>query len=88
MQRKIQEHTQTSTAHATTSLRDNAVAHVLNLECPVRVRGLGFGATPSKVDACKHYSRTMTEMRAKLHNLTQQVNELRAHILQGGSKTW
>ncbi|XP_022899463.1 uncharacterized protein LOC111412794 [Olea europaea var. sylvestris] len=51
------------------SLKDDGVARVLGPERRGRVRGLGFGATPSKLSALVHN-----------HNLQTQVQELRDEI--------
>ncbi|XP_022882264.1 uncharacterized protein LOC111399233 [Olea europaea var. sylvestris] len=51
------------------SLKGDGVAKVLGPERPGRVRGLGFCATPSKLNALVHN-----------HNLQTQVQELRDEI--------
>ncbi|KAL2557834.1 Uncharacterized protein Fot_02576 [Forsythia ovata] len=51
------------------SLKDNGVAKVLGPERRGSIRGIGFGATPSKLNALVHN-----------HSLQTQVQELRNEI--------
>lgn len=65
---------QRSSTLPTSSLQDDVIAHVLGPERRVRVRGLGFRVTPSKVNAHQQKSEIEKFLQDKVHNFTQELN--------------
>ncbi|KAL2502373.1 uncharacterized protein Fot_36221 [Forsythia ovata] len=71
---KIKAYSKNVTSPNKHSLKDDGVARVLGPECRGRVRGLGFGATPSKLNALVHNHSLQTQ----LQELRNEINELHA----------
>ncbi|CAL5330927.1 unnamed protein product [Camellia sinensis] len=46
------------------------------------VRGLGFGALPSKVDVQVHQNEHVTKLKGKVLDLEQQLDEIRAMLIK------
>ncbi|XP_059655561.1 uncharacterized protein LOC132302666 [Cornus florida] len=80
--KKMQEHIQTATPQNTNSLRVDVVTKVLGPEHRGRVRGLGFGAIPSKIDVRVKQRGQVQRNDAKFQAMTQRVDDLQAVIDQ------
>ncbi|KAF5961661.1 hypothetical protein HYC85_002870 [Camellia sinensis] len=50
--------------------------------CRGSVRGLGFGALPSKVDAQVHQNEHVRKLKGKVLDLEQQLDEIRAMLIK------
>ncbi|XP_012850929.1 PREDICTED: uncharacterized protein LOC105970643 [Erythranthe guttata] len=68
------------------SIRDDALARVLGPEARGRVRGLGFGATPSRVAATIQSNAMFNDIQTKMANLETQVKSLMKLNQQNSSK--
>ncbi|KAK9265796.1 hypothetical protein L1049_028599 [Liquidambar formosana] len=94
--KKMEEYTQSATAQSSNNgIRGDAVAHVLGPERGGRVRGLGFGATITRVDAqlqsCVKVKQLELQLQKQdeevkkhedqMNKLTQQVEEMKAIML-------
>ncbi|KAM5549173.1 hypothetical protein ABKV19_000551 [Rosa sericea] len=64
------------------SIKADAVAKALGPDPRGRVRGLGFGALPSKVDGQTHVANKVTMLQNALAAQTQQVDRL-TELVQG-----
>ncbi|XP_059655560.1 uncharacterized protein LOC132302665 isoform X2 [Cornus florida] len=80
--KKMQEYMQTGTHQNTNSLRNDVVTKVLGPEHRGRVRGLGFGAIPSKIDVHEQQRGQVQKSDAKFQAMTQRVDDLQAVINQ------
>ena len=58
------------------TISDDAVAQVVGKEHWGRVRGLGFGVTPTKVQASVVGKKTTMQLQEDMNNLKQQFIEL------------
>ncbi|TXG53795.1 hypothetical protein EZV62_019051 [Acer yangbiense] len=58
------------------TISDDAVAQVVGKEHRGRVRGLGFGVTPTKVQASVVGKKTTMQLQENMNNLKQQFIEL------------
>jgi hypothetical protein len=58
------------------SILDDAVARILGPEHRGRVRGLGFGITPSKVDGHIQSNVRVRELESKVEALEEKVEAL------------
>ena len=65
------------------SIRDDALAKVLGPEHLGRVRGLGYGITPTKVDAIVQSTGRVTTLENQLKELMQWKMRMEAMLLQG-----
>ncbi|CAL5360624.1 unnamed protein product [Camellia sinensis] len=70
---KVQELHKPSTEEGPASIKDVAIVHVFGLERRGGVRGLGFGAFPSKVDAQAYQNQNMKKLNQKLLLLEQEL---------------
>ncbi|KAG6495532.1 hypothetical protein ZIOFF_043358 [Zingiber officinale] len=61
---------------------DDAISIVFGKETRGRVRGLGFGVTPSKVGASVQQNQTVKQLQAMVHNLQQEMQEMKSMFLQ------
>lgn len=92
----MEEYTQSATAQSSNNgIRGDAVTHVLGPERGGRVRGLGFGATITWVDAqlqsCVKVKQLELQLQKQdeevkkhedqMNKLTQQVEEMKAIML-------
>ena len=66
------------------SCNDDAISKVLGPEHRGRVRGLGFGVTPSQMkvlgpqcEVTRRYERQLREVNSKLENFQAEMQELR-----------
>ncbi|KAG6499666.1 hypothetical protein ZIOFF_039456 [Zingiber officinale] len=66
----------------TTNITDDAISIVFDKETRGRVRGLGFGVTPSKVGAFVQQNQTVKQLQAMVHNLQQEMQEMKYMFLQ------
>lgn len=62
------------------SIRDDALARVLGPETRGRVRGLGFGATPSRVNAAIQGSGKVKELEAIIDFQAQRLAQVEAKL--------
>ncbi|XP_020422299.1 uncharacterized protein LOC109949877 [Prunus persica] len=65
---------------ARNSIRDDAIARVLGPETRGRVRGLGFGATPSRVDAVIQGSERVKELESVVKSQSQRMQLIEAKL--------
>ncbi|KAG6479434.1 hypothetical protein ZIOFF_062900 [Zingiber officinale] len=79
-QRKIEECPPESLN--TTSIADDAISIVFGKEARGRVRGLGFGITPSKTGACIQQNETIKQLQSMMNNFQQEMQEMRSMFLQ------
>ncbi|CAL5331976.1 unnamed protein product [Camellia sinensis] len=64
------------------SIKDDAIVQAFGLERRGSVRGLGFGALPSKVDAA-YQNQNVRQLNEKLLLLEQELWEIKAEMLKG-----
>lgn len=69
------------------SFRDDAVAKVLGPDPRGRVRGLGYGATPSKVEGQTQMRDKVNKLEKELLSLKNQMNSFIVMVGKGGSTT-
>ncbi|KAL6272128.1 hypothetical protein ACE6H2_022820 [Prunus campanulata] len=62
------------------SIRDDAIARVIGPESRGRVRGLGFGATPSRVDAIIQGSGRVKELESVVKSQSQRMQLIEAKL--------
>ncbi|XP_074565147.1 uncharacterized protein LOC141821686 [Curcuma longa] len=62
----------------TTNMAEDAISLVFGKEPRGRVRGMGFGITPSKVGASMQQKATVKDLECKVHNLQMQMDEMRS----------
>ncbi|KAL2471433.1 Transposase 23 domain-containing protein [Abeliophyllum distichum] len=62
------------------SIRNDVIARVLGSECCGRVRGLGFGATPSKVDAQIQSNGRVRELESQLQTQSERMEALEEKV--------
>ncbi|KAL2542349.1 Transposase 23 domain-containing protein [Abeliophyllum distichum] len=67
-------------AHDMQKIRDDAIARVLGPERRARVRGLGFGATPSRVDAQIQSNRRVRELESQLQTQSERMGTLEEKV--------
>ncbi|KAL5757663.1 hypothetical protein ACOSP7_020274 [Xanthoceras sorbifolium] len=65
----------------TTIIREDAVSQVLGNEHRGRVRGLGFGVTPTRVQVAVIGKQTTTQLQEEMKTLRQQVAEMKSALL-------
>ena len=63
------------------TIADDAVAQVVGKEHRGRVRGLGFGVTPTKVQASVVGKKTTTQLEQEMNNLKKQFIELQSFVV-------
>ncbi|KAF5944759.1 hypothetical protein HYC85_018836 [Camellia sinensis] len=63
-------------------IKDDVIFHTFGPERRRSVRGLGFGALPSKVDAQVHQNEHVRKLEGKVLDLEQQLNEIRAMLIK------
>ncbi|CAL5357435.1 unnamed protein product [Camellia sinensis] len=80
--KKVQELHKASTDEGPKSIKDYAIFHTFGPECRGSVRGLGFGALPSKVDAQVHQNEHVRKLEGKVLDLEQQLHEIRAMLIK------
>ncbi|KAG6518429.1 hypothetical protein ZIOFF_021904 [Zingiber officinale] len=61
----------------TTNIADDAISIVFGNEARGRVRGMGFGVTPSKVEASVQQNGMVQQLQTILQNVQQQMQEMR-----------
>ncbi|XP_075514216.1 uncharacterized protein LOC142549251 [Primulina tabacum] len=66
----------------TTNIADDAIRLVFGKETRGRVRGMGFGVTPSKVGAYVQQNGTVKQLQDMVHNLQQEMQEMKSMFLQ------
>ncbi|XP_073029684.1 uncharacterized protein [Primulina eburnea] len=66
----------------TTNIADDAISLVFGKETRGRVRGMGFGVTPSKVGAYVQQNGTVKQLQNMVHNLQQEIQEMKSMFLQ------
>ncbi|XP_074556566.1 uncharacterized protein LOC141812474 [Curcuma longa] len=66
----------------TTNIAEDAISRVFGKEPRGRVRGMGFGITPSKVGASMQQKATVKHLECKVHNLQMQMDEMRSMFFQ------
>ncbi|KAL7185102.1 hypothetical protein ACSBR2_027103 [Camellia fascicularis] len=64
--KNVQELHKASTDEGPKSIKDDAIFHTFGPECRGSVRGLGFGALPSKVDAQVHQNEHVRKLEGKV----------------------
>ncbi|XP_075512577.1 uncharacterized protein LOC142548126 isoform X1 [Primulina tabacum] len=60
----------------------DAISLVFGKEIRGRVRGMGFGVTPSKVGASLQQNRTIKQLQSMMHSLQQEVQQMRSIVFQ------
>ncbi|XP_075512563.1 uncharacterized protein LOC142548091 [Primulina tabacum] len=77
----------------TTNIVDDAISIVFGREARGRVRGMGFGVTPSKVRASVKQNGTVQQLQTMVQSLQQQMQqnqlemqEMRSMFLQNMNK--
>ncbi|XP_073053789.1 uncharacterized protein [Primulina eburnea] len=78
--REIEERTPESLN--TTNIADDAISLVFDKEARGRVRGMGFGVTPSKVGACIQQKGTIKQLQSMMDNFQQEMQEMRSIFLR------
>ncbi|XP_059659878.1 uncharacterized protein LOC132306493 isoform X2 [Cornus florida] len=90
--KKMKDYTQTQ-PKGTSSLQDDGVTHVFGVERRGRVRGLGFGATISKIqgigyqrEQAKRMEEMMNEIKVEIMNemkemKAEMMNEMKAELM-------
>ena len=63
------------------TIREDAVAQVLGKEHRGQVQGLGFGVTPTKVQASVVGKKTTTQLEQEMNNLKKQFIELQSFVV-------
>ncbi|CAL5370208.1 unnamed protein product [Camellia sinensis] len=81
-EKKVQELHNSSTDEGPKSIKDDAIFHTFGLERRGSVRGLGFGALPSKFDAQVHQNEHVRKLKGKALDLEQQLDEIRAMLIK------
>ncbi|XP_073299957.1 uncharacterized protein [Primulina huaijiensis] len=66
----------------TTNIAEDAISLVFGKEIRGRVRGMGFGVTPSKVGASLQQNETFKQLQSMMHNLQQEVQQMRLIVFQ------
>ncbi|XP_073306640.1 uncharacterized protein [Primulina huaijiensis] len=66
----------------TTNIVEDAISLVFGKEIRGRVRGMGFGVTPSKVGASLQQNGTIKQLQSMMHNLQQEVQQMRSIVFQ------
>ncbi|XP_042400848.1 uncharacterized protein LOC121990855 [Zingiber officinale] len=61
----------------TTNIADDAISIVFGNEARGRVRGMGFGVTPSKVGASVQQNGMVQQLQTIVQNVQQQMQEMR-----------
>ncbi|KAL7227202.1 hypothetical protein ACSBR1_022126 [Camellia fascicularis] len=80
--KNVQELHKASTDEGPKSIKDDAIFHTFGPERRGSVRGLGFGALPSKVDAQVHQNEHVRKLESKVLDLEQQLDEIRAMLIK------
>jgi hypothetical protein len=81
VQRRIEDCSASiSDTPAEDSIRDDAVARILGPERHGRVRGLGFGVVPSKVDGQIQSSGRVRELETQLQTQAQRMGALEEKV--------
>ncbi|KAL7202324.1 hypothetical protein ACSBR1_033899 [Camellia fascicularis] len=81
--KKVEELHKPSTEEGPMSIKDDAIVHAIGLECRGNVRGLGFAALLSKVDAQVYQNQNVRKLNQHILLLQQELQEMRAGILKG-----
>lgn len=68
------------------TLKDDALTHVFGVDRPGRVRGLGFGATTSRVILQEHSRAHVASIEGKLKDLEKEVEDLKAMVFNKVNK--
>ncbi|XP_073018740.1 uncharacterized protein [Primulina eburnea] len=71
-----------SESQNTTNIAEDANSLVFGKEIRGRVRGMGFGVTPSKVGASLQQNGTIKQLQSMMHNLQQEVQRMRSIVFQ------
>ncbi|XP_073311873.1 uncharacterized protein [Primulina huaijiensis] len=66
----------------TINIADDAISLVFGKENRGRVRGMGFGVTPSKVGAYVQQNGTVKQLQDMVHDLQQEMQEMKSMFLQ------
>ncbi|XP_073307508.1 uncharacterized protein [Primulina huaijiensis] len=66
----------------TINIADDAISLVFGKENRGKVRGMGFGVTPSKVGAYVQQNGTVKQLQDMVHNLQQEMQEMKSMFLQ------
>ncbi|XP_073058496.1 uncharacterized protein [Primulina eburnea] len=66
----------------TANIAEDAISLVFGKEIRGRVRGMGFGVTPSKVGASLQQNGTIKQLQSMMHNLQQEVQQMRSIVFQ------
>lgn len=72
-QKEITDHVQAN-PETQENIHEDALTHVLGPERHGRVRGVGFGVTPTKLNAHIQYSGKVKELEQKFQNQTSLVH--------------
>ncbi|XP_028110890.1 uncharacterized protein LOC114309374 [Camellia sinensis] len=81
--KKVEELHKPSTKEGPMSTKDDAIVHAFGPERRGSVRGLGFGALPSKVDVQVYQNQNVRKLNQQMLLLQQELQEMRAEILKG-----
>lgn len=79
----FQEIHKPSTEEGPTSIKDDAIVQAFGPERRGSVRGLGFGALSSKVDAQAYQNQNMIKLNQNLLLLEQELREMKAKMFKG-----
>lgn len=82
LQKKMKEYCETHGAELDGNLQEDALTYALGSERQGRVRGLGFGATPTTVALQEHNRLKNARLERDLHSLQRQVDELKKLFLK------
>ncbi|XP_073276407.1 uncharacterized protein [Primulina huaijiensis] len=66
----------------TTNIVDDAISLVFGKEARGRVRGMGFGVTPSKVGAYVQQNGNVNQLQDMVYNLQQEMQEMKSMLVQ------
>ncbi|XP_028108291.1 uncharacterized protein LOC114307107 isoform X1 [Camellia sinensis] len=80
--KNVQELHKASTDEGPKSIKDDVIFHTFGPEHRGSVRGLGFRAIPSKVDAQVHQNEHVRKLESEVLDLEQQLDEIRAMLIK------
>lgn len=79
MQREIEECLPESQIE--TNIDGDAISLVFGKEARGRVRGLGFGVTPSRVGACVQQNGKIKQLEESMQEMMRQMQEMKSMIM-------
>lgn len=79
-QERIRAFTATQQSSSASSMKDDAVSHILGHERPGRVRGVGYGVTPTQLRISQRSDREVTVLREENATLKSKMAALEARM--------